>query len=88
MKQFATLKDSNSNANAGSLNGNRMFYANDYMVRSLFFFWLLQFTVYIKQVHRGNGYVSTLKMYSSRTSNTECTNSQNVGLILFNCLMQ
>ncbi|KAI0271375.1 polysaccharide lyase family 8 protein [Gloeopeniophorella convolvens] len=28
-------------------------------------------------VQRGNGYVSTLKMYSTRTKNTECTNSQN-----------
>ncbi|KAH9486903.1 hypothetical protein JR316_0000969 [Psilocybe cubensis] len=46
-------------ANIGSLNGNQMFYANDYMV------------------HRGNGYVSTLKMFSQRTQNTECTNSQN-----------
>lgn len=28
-------------------------------------------------VHRGSNYVSTLKMYSNRTINTECTNSQN-----------
>ncbi|KAI0068343.1 polysaccharide lyase family 8 protein [Artomyces pyxidatus] len=28
-------------------------------------------------VQRGSGYVSTLKMYSTRTKNTECTNSQN-----------
>ncbi|VDB99674.1 unnamed protein product [Peniophora sp. CBMAI 1063] len=28
-------------------------------------------------VHRGRGYVLTLKMFSSRTLNTECTNSQN-----------
>ncbi|KAI0322717.1 polysaccharide lyase family 8 protein [Amylostereum chailletii] len=28
-------------------------------------------------VHRGDGYISTFKMYSSRTRNTECTNSQN-----------
>lgn len=28
-------------------------------------------------VHRGKKYVSTLRMYSSRTQNTECTNSQN-----------
>lgn len=28
-------------------------------------------------VHRGRNYVSTLKMYSSRTQNTECTNLQN-----------
>lgn len=29
------------------------------------------------QVHRGPGYVTTLRMYSSRTTNTECVNSQN-----------
>ncbi|EJF60682.1 polysaccharide lyase family 8 protein [Dichomitus squalens LYAD-421 SS1] len=28
-------------------------------------------------VQRGRGYVSTLRMYSARTSNTECVNSQN-----------
>ncbi|KAF9056198.1 polysaccharide lyase family 8 protein [Panaeolus papilionaceus] len=28
-------------------------------------------------VHRGNSYVTTLKMYSKRTQNTECTNNQN-----------
>ncbi|KAI9445284.1 polysaccharide lyase family 8 protein [Lactarius indigo] len=28
-------------------------------------------------VQRGKGYVSTLKMYSTRTKNTECVNSQN-----------
>ncbi|KAF9531953.1 polysaccharide lyase family 8 protein [Crepidotus variabilis] len=28
-------------------------------------------------VHRGSNYVTTLKMFSSRTKNTECTNSQN-----------
>lgn len=28
-------------------------------------------------VHRGHNYVSTVKMYSSRTRNSECTNSQN-----------
>ncbi|TFK77066.1 polysaccharide lyase family 8 protein [Pluteus cervinus] len=28
-------------------------------------------------VHRGAGYVTTLKMFSKRTQNTECTNSQN-----------
>ncbi|KAH8814787.1 polysaccharide lyase family 8 protein [Flagelloscypha sp. PMI_526] len=28
-------------------------------------------------VQRGNNYVSTLKMFSTRTKNTECTNSQN-----------
>ncbi|PPR06899.1 hypothetical protein CVT24_011589 [Panaeolus cyanescens] len=54
-----SLSEASGNANAGSLVGNRMFYANDYMV------------------HRGTKYVSTLKMYSRRTQNTECVNSQN-----------
>ncbi|KAJ6524244.1 polysaccharide lyase family 8 protein [Mycena vulgaris] len=45
--------------NPGSLVGNRMFYANDYMVQ------------------RGENYIVTLKMYSKRTQNTECVNSQN-----------
>lgn len=48
-----------SNANAGNLVGNKMFYANDYMV------------------HRTPSHVSTLKMYSTRTRNTECVNNQN-----------
>ncbi|KAG6888061.1 hypothetical protein C0992_009752 [Termitomyces sp. T32_za158] len=48
-----------SNVNAGGLNGNRMFYTNDYMVQ------------------RGKNYVSTLKLWSTRTRHTECTNSQN-----------
>ncbi|CAA7266471.1 unnamed protein product [Cyclocybe aegerita] len=48
-----------TSANAGQLEGNRMFYTNDYMV------------------HRGRNYVSTLKMYSTRTQSTECVNSQN-----------
>ncbi|KAF8168065.1 polysaccharide lyase family 8 protein [Crassisporium funariophilum] len=54
-----SLSGTTSNANAGSLQGNRMFYASDYMV------------------HRGRNYVSTIKMFSSRTQNTECTNLQN-----------
>ncbi|RDB29606.1 Chondroitinase-AC [Hypsizygus marmoreus] len=54
-----SLSTNTSNANAGRLVGNRMFYANDYMV------------------HRGPNYVSTVKMYSVRTQNTECVNSQN-----------
>ncbi|TRM67129.1 polysaccharide lyase family 8 protein [Schizophyllum amplum] len=54
-----SLQGDSEGANAGKLDGNRMFYANDYMV------------------HRGESYVSTLKMYSSRTKNTECTNSAN-----------
>jgi len=60
LSNFAqTLSTPAHNANAGKLRGNRIFYANDYMV------------------HRGLNYVSTLKMTSSRTQNTECTNTQN-----------
>lgn len=47
-------------ANANGLTGNRMFYANDYMV------------------HRGENYVTTLKMLSTRAKTSECTNTQNV----------
>ncbi|KAI0361657.1 galactose mutarotase-like protein [Trametes cingulata] len=54
-----SLSQPSKNANAGNITGNRMFYANDYMVQ------------------RGPGYVTTLKMYSTRTKNGECTNSQN-----------
>ncbi|KAG6842628.1 hypothetical protein C0991_000155 [Blastosporella zonata] len=56
---YTNLALNTTDANAGALEGNRMFYANDYMVQ------------------RGNGYVTTLRMYSNRTQNTECTNSQN-----------
>ncbi|KAL0071852.1 hypothetical protein AAF712_000774 [Marasmius tenuissimus] len=60
LMRFAQLSQGSSSSNAGQLVGNRMFYANDYMV------------------HRGDNYVSTVKMYSKRTKNTECTNSQNL----------
>ncbi|KAI8995602.1 galactose mutarotase-like protein [Trametes punicea] len=56
---YQSLAESTDDANAGKIIGNRMFYANDYMVQ------------------RGPGYVTTLKMYSTRTKNGECTNSQN-----------
>ncbi|KAG6911940.1 hypothetical protein DXG01_000188 [Tephrocybe rancida] len=56
---YDNLSLNTTDANAGALEGNRMFYANDYMVQ------------------RGNGYVTTLRMFSKRTQNTECTNSQN-----------
>ncbi|CDO71536.1 Polysaccharide Lyase Family 8 protein [Trametes cinnabarina] len=56
---YESLAESTGDANAGKLEGNRMFDANDYMVQ------------------RGSGYVTTLKMYSTRTKNGECTNSQN-----------
>ena len=47
-------------ANVNGVTGNRMFYANDYMV------------------HRGEKYVTTLKMLSTRAKTSECTNTQNV----------
>ncbi|KAF8341531.1 chondroitin AC/alginate lyase [Cantharellus anzutake] len=53
------LNRTTTNANAGQLVGNRMFWDNDYMI------------------HRGRNYVATLKMYSTRTLNTECLNDQN-----------
>ncbi|KAJ7470969.1 polysaccharide lyase family 8 protein [Mycena latifolia] len=55
---FNALNSDGTSVNPGSLVGNRMFYANDYMV------------------HRGDNYIITLKMYSKRTLNTECVNSQ------------
>jgi hypothetical protein len=73
---YNSLIEPTNDANAGKLIGNRNFYNNDYMVSrcsnspksSLTYF----------QVQRGPGYVSTLKMYSTRTRNTECVNTQNV----------
>ncbi|KAI0029629.1 polysaccharide lyase family 8 protein [Vararia minispora EC-137] len=56
---FQDLSLATTDANAGKIEGNRMFFTNDYMIQ------------------RGSGYVSTLRMYSKRTQNTECTNSQN-----------
>ncbi|KAI0651821.1 chondroitin AC/alginate lyase [Trametes meyenii] len=56
---YSSLSQGSKDANAGNINGNRVFYANDYVVQ------------------RGPGYVTTLKMYSTRTKNGECTNSQN-----------
>ncbi|OCH96195.1 galactose mutarotase-like protein [Obba rivulosa] len=60
LSAYDNLLRATQDANVGDLNGNRMFYNNDYMV------------------HRGRGYVSTLRMYSNRTRNTECVNSQNL----------
>ncbi|KAI0043192.1 polysaccharide lyase family 8 protein [Auriscalpium vulgare] len=56
---FALLSLNTSDANSGNLEGNKMFFDNDYMVQ------------------RGPGYVTTLKMYSTRTVNSECLNDQN-----------
>ncbi|PSS37709.1 hypothetical protein PHLCEN_2v402 [Hermanssonia centrifuga] len=55
----ASLAINTTNANVGGIQGNRMFFDNDYMVQ------------------RGPGYVTTVKMYSNRTQNTECLNDQN-----------
>ncbi|KAF7340878.1 Polysaccharide lyase family 8 protein [Mycena sanguinolenta] len=58
--KFSTSLSGNfTNANAGNLLGNRMFFDNDYMVQ------------------RGASYVSTLRMFSTRSTNTECTNLAN-----------
>lgn len=54
-----------------------MFYANDYMVRLQRFSGFPYQAYAVWQVHRGPGYVSSLRMYSSRTLNTECVNTQN-----------
>ncbi|KAI0078908.1 polysaccharide lyase family 8 protein [Panus rudis PR-1116 ss-1] len=59
MDAYEGLVLNTTDANAGALSGNRMFYANDYMV------------------HRGPGYVTSVKMFSTRTQNTECLNGQN-----------
>ncbi|KAI0094643.1 polysaccharide lyase family 8 protein [Irpex rosettiformis] len=56
---YSGLSSKSSNANVGSIVGNRMFYDNDYMVQ------------------RGPGYITSVKMYSNRTKNTECLNDQN-----------
>ncbi|KAJ7581087.1 polysaccharide lyase family 8 protein [Mycena floridula] len=56
---FNAWNSSPTDANIGAIQGNRIFYANDYIVQ------------------RGAGYVSTLKLYSKRTVNSECVNSQN-----------
>jgi hypothetical protein len=60
LEEFSSSLSKNATtANAGQLEGNRMFYDNDYLVQ------------------RGSNYVATLKMYSSRSRNTECTNLAN-----------
>ena len=71
------LQKPTDSANIGGLLGNRMFWANDFMVithtvrpsvRPLLTTW---------QVHRSKNYVTSLKMYSSRTTNSECINLAN-----------
>jgi len=43
----------------------------------------------ILQVHHGPNYVSTLKMFSTRTMSTECVNAQNarLSILLFDTLL-
>lgn len=77
-----SLNKNTTDANAGALKGNRMFYDNDYMV------WfsrdVITSLLTSLQVHRGPGYVTSVKMYSTRSKNTECTNTQNVsGNLIF-----
>ncbi|OCH96194.1 polysaccharide lyase family 8 protein [Obba rivulosa] len=59
MDVFDNLSLNTTDANSGALIGNRMFYANDFMVQ------------------RGNGYATSLRMFSTRTQNTECTDEAN-----------
>ncbi|KAJ2927182.1 hypothetical protein H1R20_g9933, partial [Candolleomyces eurysporus] len=77
LTRFATdLLPNSTSANSGNLIGNKFFYTNDYMVSGAILAGKVKRTDF-SQVHRGPKYVSTLKMYSKRTSNTECVNAQN-----------
>jgi hypothetical protein len=79
MEQFAnSLSKNTTDANAGELRGSRMFFDADYMVGSVSMRKNFRFLTSSSKVTRGSGYVTTLKMYSNRTKNTECTNSENV----------
>lgn len=73
---YNDLATDGTTVNPGSLVGNRMFYTNDYMVRTAKNV-RNRFTDAAGQVHRGQNYMITLKMYSKRTENAECVNSQN-----------
>jgi hypothetical protein len=73
----STISANTTDANVGELHGNRMFFANDYMV-GLFFFVCAVLLTLVPKVTRGPGYVTTVRMYSNRTVNTECLNFQNV----------
>jgi hypothetical protein len=78
---YNRLIEPTEDANSGYIIGNRNFYNNDYMVSTSVEIGLPSFSRNF-QVQRGKGYVSTLKMYSTRTINTECLNSQNVRFAL------
>ena len=75
-----SLNQNTTDANAGSLNGNRMFWDNDYMVRLSPKYNIMKCPDLDAKtkVNRGSGYVASVRMYSTRTQNTECDNSQNV----------
>jgi hypothetical protein len=75
----ASLSKHVTNANAGNLLGNYMFYANDYMVNIFQVYHSVCLTgIVVYQIHRGPNHVSALKMWSARTRDSECLNSQNV----------
>lgn len=74
----STMSANTTDANVGELHGNRMFFANDYMVSSFFLFARVVLLTLAPKVTRGPGYVTTVRMYSNRTINTECLNFQNV----------
>jgi hypothetical protein len=73
----STISANTTDANVGELHGNRMFFANDYMVGRVCSFAPVLLTL-VPKVTRGPGYVTTVRMYSNRTINTECLNFQNV----------
>lgn len=81
--KFADSMGGNTGSiNIGDVSGAKVFHVKDYIVRfccptgrTLCSYWFLQ-------VHRTDNYVSTLKMFSSRTLNSECANGQNVSLLL------
>jgi len=77
-----SLTPTTPNANAGNLVGNRMFYAEDYMVGAFLTSIQYLLTRNFMKVHRGSNYVTSVKMFSNRTKNTECINSQNVGIFI------
>lgn len=75
-----SLTPTTPNANAGNLVGNRMFYVEDYMVGTFLASIKCFLTRNFVKVHRGSNYVTSVKMFSNRTKNTECINTENVGL--------
>ena len=74
---YSKLASESTSANVGDIRGNRMFFANDYMASRYPVAKDASLTILI-QVQRGPGYLTSVRMYSNRTRNTECTNNQNV----------